>query len=491
MRTASLLTLATAIVACSPAQQATPVSSTGAALTVDYFGDTDVVGFHFQVEAVACDAYPDVSPVALAFLVDLVDGIFPGQIGFADGHRIWKACADITTRFTDAYLFKVQVWDQGVEDGTLVDLETVLGNQDPPRDSNDMLTFPIHTNWVEDPLCFEDDGTLVPAPGVVIDRAADCEITETAVWYCEESPLEIRDFVCPEGEFDPHALYPDCPNVEVCDDLDNDGDGEVDEGFVTGLECVYTTSNEGNQSAGELDHLESIYNSVTEPWTLTTEFSETSSGDLPDSYTVAISDGPNPKGQAQLALAYVDCTAEVADDGVATVPRVTVYAYNGQNDASSFEDGSDDPGPQAPDAITNSVLDPSLLLEGTSCEQRVDLVEKFVLDANGDIVLDELGQPVTVPFPVDRITIRLVMDVRGINAHNPDYVEAYDWEGIMHDERFGVWLHPRADSTFTYKTSGDLDTFIDTYSWSTEGWLDLMDRTATCEDVCIDGGPGH
>lgn len=50
------------------------LTQTGAALSVDYFGDTDVVGMHFEVSP--CDDPSDVD----SFNVDLANGIFPGMI---------------------------------------------------------------------------------------------------------------------------------------------------------------------------------------------------------------------------------------------------------------------------------------------------------------------------------------------------------------------------------------------------------------------------
>ena len=58
--------------------------STGAMLSVDYFGDTDVVGFHFNIERVACDAADAFTPFTVEANVNLVDGIFPGMIDLVE-----------------------------------------------------------------------------------------------------------------------------------------------------------------------------------------------------------------------------------------------------------------------------------------------------------------------------------------------------------------------------------------------------------------------
>jgi hypothetical protein len=55
-------------------------SGTGARLSVDTFGQSDVVGVHLEVERVACGPDDAFSPLRIEAQVDLVDGIFPGQI---------------------------------------------------------------------------------------------------------------------------------------------------------------------------------------------------------------------------------------------------------------------------------------------------------------------------------------------------------------------------------------------------------------------------
>ena len=84
MRSGLMFALAGLVAACGTPTEENAAETTGAALTVDYFGDTDVVGFHFTVTRVPCDAYDDAQPETFEFNVDLVDGIFPGQIEFLE-----------------------------------------------------------------------------------------------------------------------------------------------------------------------------------------------------------------------------------------------------------------------------------------------------------------------------------------------------------------------------------------------------------------------
>ena len=51
IRSASIVV---ALAACSTSPEPTLLTQTGATLSVDYFGDTDVVGMHFQIDAVSC-----------------------------------------------------------------------------------------------------------------------------------------------------------------------------------------------------------------------------------------------------------------------------------------------------------------------------------------------------------------------------------------------------------------------------------------------------
>ncbi len=54
----------------------------GARMQVDYLGDTDVAGFHFVVERVACDVDDVFDPFTLEANVDFEDYLFPGEVQF-------------------------------------------------------------------------------------------------------------------------------------------------------------------------------------------------------------------------------------------------------------------------------------------------------------------------------------------------------------------------------------------------------------------------
>jgi hypothetical protein len=347
----SVLVTGVFLAGCSTTDSST--SATGAALSVDYFADTDVVGFHFSIERVECFPGEDFEASTVEANVDLVDGIFPGMIelveqnldpesrhlgsdffvslepgcydilatpaseidgddwtpssecgtasaeaveifagettettlisqcvgdelgaldtlvllnhppiisveidekfnyecepvnvcvtahdvdddplefewtqvagpgifsiteypaeivGFDDGHRIWRQCAEIVTRWTDSYDYSVTVYDLGYDNGVLTRIEDLVDG-----DSNASMTFPIHTNWIEEPMCF-DEGALVPVAGVEILRAPGCGYTSAEYFYCNLGNVygvdeAIRLYLCDEDDLIEENLYPEC-----------------------------------------------------------------------------------------------------------------------------------------------------------------------------------------------------------------------------------------------------------------------------------------
>ena len=75
--------------ACHPADQVPAGSNrTGMRLSVDYYGDTDVVGFHFSVARRACTPGEPFEPWHATANVNLVDAIFPGMMQFISQHPL-------------------------------------------------------------------------------------------------------------------------------------------------------------------------------------------------------------------------------------------------------------------------------------------------------------------------------------------------------------------------------------------------------------------
>lgn len=63
----------------APPAAVDPALGTGALLSVDTVGFTDVVGFHFTIDRVACDAADTFHPMRIEADVDLLDLILPGD----------------------------------------------------------------------------------------------------------------------------------------------------------------------------------------------------------------------------------------------------------------------------------------------------------------------------------------------------------------------------------------------------------------------------
>lgn len=134
--------------------------------------------------------------------------------GAEDGHINWQVCFDVWTAGTDSFDLKATVQDldaDGIpfEDGHTAGQE-IDGN---PVDSNAMLTFPIHTNWIEYPACTDEDGYLVyDIDGVYIPLTYEknCYPVSAANYYCGGNNWEDSPYCEDQGVLDLEALYPDC-----------------------------------------------------------------------------------------------------------------------------------------------------------------------------------------------------------------------------------------------------------------------------------------
>ena len=100
-----------------------------------------------------------------------------------------------------------------------------------------------------------------------------------------------------------------------------------------------------NNAAGVFESINASYNSDSQRFVWDVVFSN----QVTRGYTLAINNGPNPKGHAgELALIHFDATSLNA-------PKVTAYAYNGQNAINSWIDGNGAvAGNQTPDIIKSA-----------------------------------------------------------------------------------------------------------------------------------------
>jgi hypothetical protein len=126
-------------------------------------------------------------------------------------------------------------------------------------------------------------------------------------------------------------------------------------------------------------------------------------------FTLAVNDGPNPKGYGgEMALFYFDCTDNFN-------PRVTVYTYNGENAASSYLRYKS--GVSTPDFIVSSVnnVGPGKVFSDIQCGITSNGRREYRMDiADGSVILDYV----------------------------PSYTSSTQvWTGFAFSNLHGVWLH--------------------------------------------------
>ena len=188
-----------------------------------------------------------------------------------------------------------------------------------------------------------------------------------------------------------------------------------------------------SNSGGTFESIVASYNSNSQILTWDLSFTD----QISDGFTLALNNGPNPKGHAgELALIYFDAT------DVENV-RVSSYAYNGLNTQTSYRDGSPLSGTLSAYGIFGA--QPA---EG----QAPSILHASVTDADG-------GR-----------SMRLELDASGINSHTPLYpgsMGTAEWYGIGFDTGLGVWLHPVTSLTTEYNEDGSLS-----YWSGRQGWLD-------------------
>jgi hypothetical protein len=134
---------------------------------------------------------------------------------------------------------------------------------------------------------------------------------------------------------------------------------------------------------GQIQAVSSVFNARTGNLT----FELTFGNQISDGFTVAINDGPNPKGHAgELALLYFDATN--MNDVI-----VTAYNYNGLNTQTSYQDGSPAGGTQPADRLESTIGLSDSPWDITASAEDVDGKRVF----------------------------RLEMDTTSINNHTPIY----------------------------------------------------------------------
>ena len=200
----------------------------------------------------------------------------------------------------------------------------------------------------------------------------------------------------------------------------------LDAAYNTETSYVFTKLNPpGSDNGGDIKKVQTSYSEDTQSLSFEMVVDPVSQG-----FTVALNDGPNPKGHGgEMALLYFDASG--------TDPVITVYAYNGANTQTSYFDGSAAAGTQAADKILSSITDPDAFNISVTT------------DANGNKVFS------------------FEMDASAIQSHDPAYGPNGDWSGVSFDQEIGMWLHPITNLNTDYGTDGYLT------SWSgSQGYYD-------------------
>ena len=181
----------------------------------------------------------------------------------------------------------------------------------------------------------------------------------------------------------------------------------------------------GSDAGGDIQRVTTTFNETTNELT----FKMVVEGTDTDGFTLAINDGPNPKGNGdEMALFYFDNSGES--------PVVSAYNYNGQNNFSSYTDT-----PIATSLGENSPF------------------------SNIEVSIDEDGNTVFC----------FSMDSTAVMQHS----DSQDWTGVSFNETIGMWLHPMEGLTTSYGEDG----YLDSWNFDSQGWFDTANQVATCELV--------
>jgi len=190
-----------------------------------------------------------------------------------------------------------------------------------------------------------------------------------------------------------------------------------------------------NDNGGAFESVSASFDPATNQLSWSVTFSDT----ITEGFTLALNNGPNPKGVAgELALLYVD--ASDASDVM-----ITAYGYNGKNDNKSWMDGDGDTsGNQAPDVIMDATMRSAWVNSATRS--------------------DSAGKR----------TIAFTVDATDVVNHTPLYPDAVEpWYGIGFGDALGIWMHPYRTFDATYGEDGS----ITNLNTSGEGWFDGVNFT--------------
>jgi cysteine-rich repeat protein len=247
------------------------------------------------------------------------------------------------------------------------------------------------------------------------------------VWDLEDFHVGVTCVESPCGTPDDHG-------PEICDGLDNDNDGHIDE--IYGWRWEWDGhSGWIDDSAGEIHEVSVRYDETDETLTFVAVIEDDAHVDQ-DGFFLSLSDGPSPNQANGMAAFYFDDTGPD--------PILTVYAYNAEANTAGHQswsyggrDGFGHPG--APDPILSSIANPGAF--------------PVLKDVHAN----------------DRVTYTFVVDASLINDHLPLYYSPAEWRGARLDDEIGLWFHPMTDIHSSYDASG----YLTSWSYDEWGYLDF------------------
>lgn len=184
---------------------------------------------------------------------------------------------------------------------------------------------------------------------------------------------------------------------------------------------IFEKSNAGgNTAVGQHSYIKTTYDDVSEVLTWSSTFTRNSNnGKLADGAWLVLSDGDNPKGDAdEYAIFYLDGLTD----------KVSIYNYNGKNKNDSY--------------IAETYLGSTAL----------------TVTNNG----------------TNERTFEFSIDATAINS-DPRFNPA-TWKGVGFAEQVGIWFHGVNDPTITYDANG-LSEF--SYTAGNSGWYDTSFKDTT------------
>ncbi len=373
--------------------------------------------------------------------VQLISGGFPvlvevnaagdGYVGFAGGEAVFTLVIDA---FTGAYTYTqyAAVDHPELEPGGEV-LWTTFGVNVTDGDGDIVIAeimidiFDSAPDAADD--CEELDFSEGVLDGNVIDNddiSADAPNTITNIMFGDISVEVPQDgtYTQIEGKY---GLL----NINAAGDYSYEPFGDA----LASKYSFFDGNPSGSDTGGDIKSVETTYDEKDNSFTF-----EMKVEDIAQGFTVALNNGPNPKGHGgEMALFYFDASG--------VTPVISVYAYNGKNTQTSWFDGSAENGTQLADKILSSLSSPDVFTISETVDGEGFKVFSFSLDAT-DLI-----------------------------RHIPVYGPSGEWSGVSFSEEVGIWLHP----VLGLETAYDSDGFLTQWDIEGQGWYDVAHKDTDVE----------